>query len=214
MAELLLAVRSGPGGDAEPGNWGIAYCYGTRLEALRSPHPPQRDPEFDKLTELRTDVACLWAESGVVHGVRELQPFLRRDSGRVWAFCHFGQVLRPEQLDVDGRIVDSQSPSERLFLYVLNRLDQEQPMESVAAALGELVGETALSFWLMSTDLVLVASWHGDETQDGEGVLWMGKAELVRYVTSRPLPNVAEVSWERLPAKTVLAITRERRELP
>jgi hypothetical protein len=214
ISHLLDAGRSGPGADAEAGCWGVAYCYGTRLEALRSQHMPAHDPDFGRLAELRTDVVCLLVEPGAGRGVRELQPFVRRDSGRQWTFCHFGKVVRPQQLDTGGRVVDSQNPSERFFLHLLNRLDNNTPIESIAAALGELEGETALSFWMMSTDLTIVASWHDPETREGEGVLWMGDADLVRYVASRPIPGVAEVNWERLPSRTVFAISRERRELP
>jgi hypothetical protein len=212
MARLLDVARSGP--DAEPGCWGLACCYGTRLEALRSPHLPARDPEFGRLAELRTDMTCLLVEPGTGRGVREIQPFVRRDSGRLWSFCQSGTVADPQSLDTGGRIVDSQSPSERLFLHLLNRLDNDAPVESVAAALGELESEPALSFWMMSCDLTIVASWHRPDTSDGEGVLWIGSGELVRFVASRPIPGVQETVWERLPDRTVFGITRERWELP
>ena len=198
---------------AEPGSWGVAYCYGTRLETFRSQRAPAQDPDYSRLADQRTDMACLLVETGVSRSVREVQPYVRRDSGRLWSFTHFGRVLHPEALDTGGRIVDSQNPSEKLFLHIINRLDREQPVESVAAVLGELAGEESLSLWLMSCELTLVASWHAHGAAEGDGVLWVGESELARFVVSRPLPNTPEVTWERLPERTVFGISRVRREI-
>jgi predicted glutamine amidotransferase len=211
-------TRVDPGG--ETGGWGVAYCYGNRLESVKSSHPCGKDPDFRKLAELRTDMALICPDNKARISMRELQPFVRRETGKTWAFYHHGEILRPQQLDIGGRLPDSTSGSERYFLYVLGLLDPESPVETVKAALEPLAGEQALSFCLISSEALVAVSWYEAEKPAGQGSersargLWLGQGELVRFVTSQPLYSFSGIDWEPLPDRTVLALCRSRRELP
>jgi hypothetical protein len=65
----------------------------------------------------------------------------------------------------------------------------------------------------MCAEMMLVGCRHGDASESGEP-LWSGEGELARYFSSKPLLSLPEVHWHAMPNRSVLAITRTRRELP
>ena len=221
MSQLVEASITRVELGREVGGWGIAYCYGNRLESTRSIHPCNSDPDFRKLGELRTDMAMICPDNPARVSTREVQPFTRRETGRTWAFYHHGDIVHPGHLDIGSRLPDSASPSERYFLYLMGRLDLQSPVESVTAALDELSTEhKGLSFCLMNSEVLVAASWiSGDKPDTGGGArseraLWLGQGEFVRFITSQPLYSIPEITWEQLPNRSVLAMNRTRRELP
>ncbi len=234
MDVLALATREAAGTDCDSGGWGAAYCYGNRLETIRSALPCAQDPDFGKLNELRTDMALVCIGGMTPASPRELKPYVRRETGHTWTFAHSGIVRHEDRLDTGGRITDSKNPSERYFLYLLGKLEEQTPVESLASAMAALEDEDSLSFCLMCAEMLLVGCWHGDapETESmgqesGIGVevpnpspseeplgLWSGEGGLAKYFSTKPLHSLPEVQWEAMPNRTVLAITRTRRELP
>lgn len=213
MDTLALATREAAAADCDSGGWGVAYCYGNRLETIRSALPCAQDPDFTKLNELRTDMTLACIGGMTPASPRELRPYLRRETGHIWTFAHSGIVKHEDRLDTGGRITDSRNPSERYFLYLLGKLDEQAPVESLASAMAALGDEDSLSFCLMCAEMMLVGCWHGDAPESTEP-LWAGEGGLVKYFSSKPLHSLPEVKWEAMPNRTVLAITRTRRELP
>jgi predicted glutamine amidotransferase len=209
MSQLLEAVRAQVGADAELGGWGIAYCYGNRLEVIRSAERCDRDPAFHQLTELRTDMLLLVPDNRPGLPPREVQPFSRRESGHSWAFAHAGTVVHPEELDMGSRLPDSGHPSEKYFLHLMARLDAQDPVVAMTAALNEMRGDGGLSCCLLNSEFMVVASWAGLQ-QPG---LWQGRGEMVLYVCTHPLRMIQDVAWEPLDPRSVLAVGRARREL-
>ncbi len=213
MDTLARAVLEVAGADRDLGGWGIAYCYGNRLETIRSAQPCGQDPDYGKLNELRTDMALICIGGMIPASSRELRPYLRREIGHTWAFAHSGLIRHEDRLDTGGRITDSKNPSERYFLYLLGKLEEEVPVESATKAMAALGDEDSLSFCLMCCEMMLVGCWHGDLPESAEP-LWSGEGELARYVSTKPLQSLPEVGWTPLPNRAVFAITRARRELP
>ncbi len=211
MNQVIDAVLAEVRPEPEPGGWGIAYCYGNRLELTRSALPCREDPEFRQLVERRTDMMVLVPENRHGIPIREMQPFARREARQTWAFCHHGGAVRPEELDVRNRLPDSDSPSERLFLHVLARFERDEPVETTTAALRELHVEKGLSCCLIGSEIMVVASWSasGSEYQG----LWCGRGELVLYVSNQPLRSLPDIEWEPAGAHAVLAVRRTRREI-
>src|SRR5512135_983783 len=119
MDILASAARGVAGADCDSGGWGVAHCYGNRLEMIRSAQPCAQDPDFGKLNELRTDMVLISIGGMAPASQRELRPYVRREGGHVWAFAHPGLVRHEDRLDTGGRITDSKNPSERYFLYLL-----------------------------------------------------------------------------------------------
>ncbi len=207
VAAVLAAIRP----ETELGGWGIAYCYGNRLEFTRSAIPCYQDLDFHQLGERRTDMMVLVPDNRPGISARETQPFARREARQNWAFCHHGEVVRPDELDTQTRIPDSDSPSERLFLHILARLDREEPVETVTAALRGLRADKGLSCCLIGSEMMVVASWF-DSQPDYHG-LWCGRGELVRYVSTEPLRSLPDIEWEPAGTHCVIAIRRTRREV-
>lgn len=213
MQVLVRAAREVAGANCDAGGWGMAHCYGNRLETIRSAQPCAIDPEFGKLEETRTDMTLVCIGGMVPASPRELRPYVRRETGHTWAFAHSGLINHEERLDTGGRITDSKNPSERYFLYLLSRFEEKSPAESLTAALAAMGDEDSLSFCMMCVDMMLVGCWHGSAAESG-GQLWSGEGGLARYFSTKPLVSLPEVRWQALPNRTVLAITRSRRELP
>jgi hypothetical protein len=213
MDVLARAAREAAGADCDSGGWGVAHCYGNRLETIRSAQPCALDPDFGNLDELRTDMTLICIGGIAPASPRELRPYLRRESGYVWTFAHSGLVRHEDRLDTGGRITDSKNPSERYFLYLLGKLDEQTPVESLTNAMAALGDEDSLSFCLMCAEMMLVGCWHANPPEKA-GPLWSGEGELARYFSSRRLSALPEVRWEAMPNRAVLAITRTRRELP
>jgi hypothetical protein len=213
MDILARAAREAAGADCDSGGWGAAHCYGNRLETMRSAQPCAQDPDFSKLDEVRTDMALVCIGGMAPASSRELRPYIRRETGHVWAFAHSGLVKHEDRLDTGGRITDSKNPSERYFLYLLSKLEEQSPAESLTSAMAALGDEDSLSFCMMCAEMMLVGCWY-DGAHESDGPLWSGEGGLVKYFSTKSLVSLPEVGWRALPNRTVLAITRTRRELP
>lgn len=213
MDVLATATRLVAGADCDSGGWGVAHCYGNRLETVRSAQPCAQDPDFGKLDEIRTDMALVCIGGMAPASPRELRPYLRREASHLWAFAHSGLVRHENRLDTGGRITDSKNPSERYFLYLLSRFEEQSPVESLTSAMAALGDEDSLSFCMMCAEMMLVGCWYGNASELN-GRLWSGEGELARYFSTKPLVSVPEVRWQAMPNRIVLAITRMRHELP
>jgi predicted glutamine amidotransferase len=211
-AALLTAPAQA---DPLAGGWGAAWCHGNRLESARSNRPHGTDPEFAKLHDLRTDMAAvLLHDPSTRLGPREVQPFVRREQGRMQTFFHVGHIARPEQLRAGARLPDGPNPSERYFLHVLAGLDSRDPIASVRAALSSLAGEPTLSFMLMSNEGALVACSGDAARSSEEPQLFLGHAELLRVIAPQPVSPFEHMRWEPLSSGTVISLSRERWNLP
>lgn len=207
IGQVLEAALALPGAEAADSAWGAAWCYGNRLETLKSQRAPADDAEFRRLGELRTDTLLISMQPGMATASpREVQPYVRREAGRQWAFFHPGRIVSPDRLDAAGRITDSANPSEKYFLHLLARLDRENPVETVTSALAGLDGESGLSCCLLGSDTLVLAAWPGAE-------LWLGTRDFVRYVAPMPIQGFDDVNWERLDPPQALAINRRRWEI-
>lgn len=208
--DWLLSIANHPETAGVDGGWGVAYCYGNRLETIRSPRSRKEGKEFSQLAELRTDMAMLYLhDTGEILTPRTVQPFVRREAGGVWAFCHIGHIEHPEKLNLGRRYPDGPAPSEAFFMHILNQFRPEEPVESIFALLSGIPDEVALSFSLIAADFIVAASWFSE----GEKVpirLWFGKGKLVRVLATHPFENLAGVVWEVLANRSLLVINRER----
>lgn len=206
-------AAAAPAPDPLAGAWGIAWCYGDRLEHIRSNRPHTADPEFAKLAEVRSDMALICLHPPLRRlKLREVQPFVRREPDTTWAFLHYGRIDRPDLLDTGHRLPDGPSPSERYFLHILNRLDLDNPAESVLTALQPLSQETSLAFVLISPQTAIVCSGTATVNPPAQQI-YLGRSELLRLVAPGRLTTFEDVRWEVIPIGQTIAVLRERRAL-
>ena len=209
-ASLMSGKELGEGGEPR-GGWGLAYCHGNRLEVVKSHRSRTESAVFSQLLELRTDMAMLYLhDPEQVLSPRLVQPFIRRESGDAWAFLYTGQIPNLTGLFSGSRYPDGPDPGEQLFMYVLDRFWQEEPVASVNAVISRLNPDAELSFCLMSAE-IMVAVCRFQDIKTSPGRLWLGKGELVRIVSSPPITQIPGVTWEPLLSNQVLVINRQRR---
>lgn len=206
----------------KPEAWGIAFCHGNRLEWLHSPPAPVADPneparpgsdaDYSGLDDLRTDMALLAIHSGCrLLSRREVQPFIRREPLRSWAFCNLGRIEHPELLDTGPRAAETQTPDERLFLHLIERLDPEKPVESAESIIADLKGETAVCFALMCPQWLLFGL---KQTAAEQPRLWKGRGDLLLVLASEPVADIPGVGkWTPVVGNIVMAVTRQPKEL-
>lgn len=221
--------------------WGIAFCHGSRLEWLHTalahpadtsdPTTPQTDADYSALADLRTDMAMLVLHSGANPVTRrDIQPYARREPTRAWAFCNLGRIEHPERLDPGSRVAETPDPGERLFLHLLNRLDTGSPgaasrptdvadatspgllpVEAAESALAEMPDETAIGFTLMCPEWLLIGL---RQPPTAPPQLWKGRGDQLLVIASQPVSGLTGASnWIPLAGNTVMAITRQPREL-
>ncbi|GEM_PF-916353 len=197
-------------------NWGFVYCYGNRLEALKSDRDASDRLKFDKLTDVKTDMAVLHlneleTENSIFAGHE--QPFLWGRGTKAWGFCHQGVIRQPKRLAVGNRVLDGPNPSKRYFFHILEELNIDDPIGSVVRIQSAIAEEPELSFFLMDAELLIVSLWCGTIEGKCGSDLWSGQDELLRILTPSLLHCFPDVQWKQIPNHSVLAITRLRRAI-
>lgn len=194
-------------------SWGLAYCYGNRLEAAKVGLDAGQQPGFEKLADVRTDMAVLALGLTSEQEAPVLQPLLRKEKKQMWAFCSGAGLPRPETLDTGRLRPQGESTQELLFLHLLSRLKVEDPVKSVRTTLEAMEVEAGLSFLLLSADMLVVACWNGASQPEGESELWFGQGPLLRIVAPTPLRELERVEWGKLGDRSVVAVSRLRRPI-
>ncbi len=191
--------------------WGLAYSYGNRLESARGGRDASGQLSFDGLEDVKTDMAVMCLNEGGerVAGFGPEQPFVRREQGQVWAFCHAGSIKHPEKLVFGDRVPGGPSTSHRYFLHLIAAFDPDNPLVSVARAQSALAGEPELGFILMNSDVLVVGCCPGRDDQ--RPALWFGGGKLLRMVAPTQVRLVPDLKWE--PITDPIAVSRFRRSI-
>jgi hypothetical protein len=192
-------------------SWGLAYCYGNRLEAAKVGLDAGQEPGFEKLADVRTDMAVLALGLTSEQETPVLQPLLRKEKKQMWAFCSGAGLPRPETLDTGRLRPQGDSTQELLFLHLLSRLKEEDPVRSVRTTLEAMDVEAGLSLLLLSTDMLVVARWTGAPEPGDKSGMWLGQGPLLRIAAPTPLRELERVEWGKLGDRSVVAISRLRR---
>jgi predicted glutamine amidotransferase len=160
--------------------WGAAYLQGDRLVRVRSAESCLKDPRFDALANVETELAVLHARRTPHRetiDVANSHPFMQEWRGETWAFCHNGTVNDLTQFSWDSELnrqggVDS----ELLFRHTLTRLDTARPAVSLAEVLGDVRDFTCLNCFLATSDgVVAYARMSPDTARPRYYSLWRGR---------------------------------------
>ncbi len=185
--------------------WGYVIKNGNVYTRYRSIMPCWDDPEVQRI---KTDNAqILHARRATIgaNDVRNTHPFKIHHLGREWYFFHNGHnadCFEP----FEG--MESETDSEMLFMYLLNRYDDRRPLASIQDAVGSLDDvpyESLCSFLLDERQLFAINSYRTRPKyyelnfQDtGDGIV----------VSSEALPQLGH-EWEVLENGQIARVTIE-----
>lgn len=192
---LLIEIGGELGRQGAFASWGVAYCYGNRVEVLRGQVDSQKT-DFSSLAGVKTDMAffCMNRDKAV-------QPWVRREQDKDWAFACEGQVpdVPEEHLGFAPLCRE-----ERLFAHLARHFSADDPLGSVEKH--RPAGSESLRFFLMSEEVLVVST--GENLSAGR--LWLGRAPLFRVISPRKLETVRKLQWEELPEKGLVVFSRYR----
>lgn len=196
---LVAAAKELVQATGEPGfaSWGMAFCYGNRLETRRSGKSGAEGFSFSELSDVKTDMALLVLNESP----EAVMPLVRREKGKDWSWCT--QPSLPSGGEPAAIAADY---ARRLLL----ELDPEDPVGTT-----EKVRQTGpgQSCFFSSVEL-LFADLRSPAVTGQEPGAWLGTGQLVSLLSPVPLRQLPNIEWEAVPAQTALVFTRFRHELP
>ena len=198
-----------------PHGWGMAFFYGNAVSlekeprlALKSDYLKQRLC-FDITADQMFAHIRLASKGGMAY--ENTHPFVERDNrGRAWTLIHNGTIFECDTLNPYVHIQKGQSDSERILLYLMDRINEAQTakgaglsrderfaiVESVIAEITE--GNNKVNIMIFDGSLLYVHSNYRDSLHTCR----KGNALIV---STRPLDDD---DWQVVPLNTVLAYRR------
>ena len=189
--------------------WGLAW-YGDRdIPSLRKEASDPRSYSFARAIETavaekpRLLLAHLRkASPGIPIHVCNSQPFIQG----AWSFIHNGTVQEPSRLPLQRYQAKGTSDSERVFLYLLEALEQGKPDQQTSlfrqaiSAMEHQCTYSALNLVLTNAVRTFMLCLYADETQREYYTLWH-QQKHGWVVNSEPLTGEA---WTPLENRTLL----------
>jgi len=197
--------------------WGAVYREGERLVRVRGTAPCFRDPLFDELAGVESDLAVVHARRAKnprTISTRNTHPFLATYLGEEWAFCHNGEVRDLSQLTWDPTLVaDGSTDSELLFFHILTALGSGGP-DALARILSGIRDFTCVNCFLVRPGSVMAATRRApDSTLPRYYTMWRadgaGPAGRFTLVSSEIVP-VRDAVWRSLEDGSAMLLTQPR----
>lgn len=221
----LMATNANPAhehelrgrGDAflHDSGWGAVYRRDGRLVRVRSAVPCFRDPLFDDLKGVESDLV-------VVHARRaknprtisraNTHPFLATHLGQEWAFCHNGEVRDLSQLTWDPPLAaEGSTDSEKLFFHVLTALGSGGP-DALAGVLSGISDFTCVNCFLARPTSVMAATRRApDSTLPLYYTMWradgVGPDGRFALISSEVVATL-DAAWHPLEDGSALLLTQ------
>ena len=211
--QLLKAFFSN--GNAHPHGWGMAFFYGNAVSlekeprlSLKSDYLKQRlcfDITADQM------LAHIRLASKGVMSYENTHPFVERDGrGRAWTLIHNGTIFECDALSPYVHTQKGQTDSERILLYLIDRINAAQDAKGAALSKEErfavvedvvaeiTIGNNKVNLILYDGTLLYVHS----NFQDSLHTCRKGNALIV---STRPLDGD---DWKVVPMNTLCAYRR------
>lgn len=185
--------------------WGAVFRAGARLERVRSTAPCFRDPSYETLGTIRSDLVVIHARRAKhprTISTVNTHPFVVGWRGDEWAFCHNGEVRDTAQLTRDPSLApDGSTDSELLFFHILTALNGGGPAD-LSAVLSRIRDFTCVNCFVVRPSSVLVSTRRApDSTTPRYYTMWRadgeGTAGPFTLVSSEPLRELAD-GWRPL----------------
>lgn len=199
-----------------PHGWGLATRdEGGRLDLRKG---PERATDSALLAEtLASPVSTTHALGHIRYATAghlsydNSHPFAGEDvTGRTWALIHNGSIFHQELVEGYGKAARGQSDSERVFLFLLDRLDEaelaghdsdEELFATLSRAVAELSAGNKLNLALDDGTFTYIHTNTEDDTlywaSEGDGIL----------VCTRPLDGEG---WAPVPKRRLIALRNGR----
>ena len=142
-------------------------------------------------------------------------PFMRQDSsGRYWTLAHNGTIFDFPALDEYKNIQDGQTDSERILLYLIDKLDkrQHQLQRTLTEQERFLLVEEVITTMSINNKLNLLI-WDGENmyvhTNYADTLHYLQKSEDATIFSTKP---ISEEDWQPVPFLRLL-VFREGRKI-
>ena len=197
--------------DEHPNGWGMAFFYGNAVSLEKQPCNALKSAYLRERLQARIETDKMMAHirlatKGSMEYVNT-HPFVMRDSsGRAWTLAHNGTIFECDVLNHYVHTQQGQSDSERVLMYVIDRINAEQlsagrnlsaqerfrVIEKITA---EISPENKLNYLLYDGELLYAHMNY-------KGSLHYCMRGGTVLISTRPLDSR---DWREMPLNTVLA---------
>jgi len=180
-----------------PGGWGAVYKERGSFELYRSVRPCWQDNGIKRLKERKIILMHARRASLGQVSLGNVHPFTLEHNGKSLYFCHNGTIDHPAIAGYTG-----ETDSERYFRFLLHRLDMNDPLASIKAAVNTLHDYSSLNAFLTNGDKLYVINRYTKAPR--YYTLYLQQDANGPIILSEPLLDVA-TDWEPLENGQIIA---------
>lgn len=188
-----------------PHGWGLAVFYGNAVSLEKEPVTASVSQYLKERLRHRIETGDMiahirFATKGMEEYVNT-HPFVKRDSaGRTWTFAHNGTIFSYPPLDPYSKVQEGSTDSERILLYLVDRIDERQSelsrpldegerFELVEGVVKDMAAGNKLNLLLYDGEILYVHTNYAN-------TLYFLQTEETVYFSTVPLDGGA---WQKVP---------------
>jgi len=200
LVDALIAMASGKALKHGDG-WGAAWRSSRSWKLVRSVKPCYEDEKIGELRTVKSDLTIMHARKaspGYAVTLENTHPFKQGS----WIFCHNGDV-KDELAFASKFKLNGGTDSERLFYFILSKLEKGNEVSSIRNALSGLKDYTAADLILANPKKVYVVVKFSKEPD--YYTMHLGEKNGLVVVSSEVLPGPG-MRWTLLPDGSIVEI--------
>jgi glutamine amidotransferase len=198
-------------GVEHPHGWGMAFFYGNAVSLEKQPENSCKSIYLKQRIRAKIEADKMIAHIRLAtRGIMEYEnthPFVMRDSSnRTWTLAHNGTIFECEALHSFVHSQQGQTDSERILLFIISRVNEEQKrlkrpllqterFRLIDEIICMITPENKVNLLLFDEELLYVHT-------NFQNSLYECKKGTAVIVSTRPLTREA---WEPVPMNTLLA---------
>lgn len=198
-------------GEEHPHGWGLAFFYGNAVSLEKQPEKSCKSDYLKQRLRFKIEADQMIAHIRLATrgsvDYENTHPFVMRDNHeRTWTLAHNGTIFECDVLNSYVHRQQGRTDSERILLYIIDRVDQAQQEKGGALSqeerfrlldeiVAEITPENKVNLLLFDGELLYVHTNYRDS-------LHYARMEGAVFISTRPLRQGA---WEKVPMNTLLA---------
>ncbi|MBQ6219454.1 MAG: class II glutamine amidotransferase [Methanosphaera sp.] len=202
--------------DEHPHGWGLALKEDNKISIEKQPVKASESEYLKQLLENEIIVDHAFAHIRLATiGLTNLyncHPFSKKDNyERTWTLIHNGTIFKYEPLDYYIKLQTGETDSERILLYVVDKINEEQNDKKrqltskecfhlIDSITSELSENNKLNYMLFNCEILFVHANYKDS-------LYYLQSEDSFFISTRPL---SDEKWKLLPINRVYGIKEEK----